>query len=954
MPRCSFHSARHRLLARRTARIIFLLTLLFVLCGSISRAQEVKNGLNIGFPENGVFTGSNFDNVQLNNGNLHIEIPLWSTPGRGLSVAYKLVYDNKGWYLKNRCSHPGSCSDIVSQETGNNMHWRLAGPFGYAITHKFATQTCDTISFLTYTNYVLREPDGTKHHFLPDPAKPAGSTASCWGTLGTMYADDGSGWILHMDPNNEIPLNAVRKDGTVVNLSYDPNNQWTADGILVQDSNGNQLIYPGDNATGTGTDTLGRTLFNNEIKYYDSSGTLQTIQITYTNVSIQTSLCWLSSADICTEYSGTWSMPYQIILPNGMTYTFTYAQGAYGEPTSVTLPTGGQISWAWGSPTEDGGGRVVASRTVTVGGQTSTWTYTHTQLWQTQYSTNVRDPVGNEAKHSFTRLGSGFRDWNKPTDVPNVTKVEFFQGSAATGQLMKTVQTDYSGAGTILPIRETTTWNPTNQVSKVETDWDSFTTWSGPVTWRNPVERREYAYGTGLPGALVRKTTYNYLHLTNTTYRDPNIADRVTSQAIYDGAGVVKAQTTTSYDGGTPLAASGAPNHDYTNFGTGYLTRGNATLVQRWQNTDGAWLNTTNVYDEVGNLRSSTDPGGHTTTYSYVDDWANAYCVPAGVTTFGYVTQSTNPLGHRVKKRYFPCTGLTQQTQDENDILAGRSGTTQTYDFMNRPVQTDFPDGGQTLYAYNTPPIWVRTKNLRVPGAYIVNYAHVDQLGRVWRTELCEDGSDACTQSIKTDTTYDALGRKATVTNPYRTPSDPTYGITSYEYDALSRVTKVIPPDGSPSTNYVSTDYFGNTTTVTDQAGKKRKSETDALGRLTRVWEPDGAGNFIYETVYQYDALDNLTQVDQKGNDANSANWRTRIFQYNSLSQLTRAVNPESQFCPVDYTYDSDGNLQTKLAPAPNQTSCSTTVTTTFGYDALHRLTGKTYSNGDPAISYSL
>src|SRR5207245_6987570 len=60
--------------------------------------------------------------------------------------------------------------------------------------------------------------------------------------------------------------------------------------------------------------------------------------------------------------------------------------------------------------------------------------------------------------------------------------------------------------------------------------------------------------------------------------------------------------------------------------------------------------------------------------------------------------------------------------------------------------------------------------------------------------------------------------------------------------------------------------------------------------------------NLIYETDYQNDALDNLTRVDQKGNDPNSANWRTRTFVYNSLSQLTNATNPESG--TITYTYD--------------------------------------------------
>ncbi len=194
------------------------------------------------------------------------------------------------------------------------------------------------------------------------------------------------------------------------------------------------------------------------------------------------------------------------------------------------------------------------------------------------------------------------------------------------------------------------------------------------------------------------------------------------------------------------------------------------------------------------------------------------------------------------------------------------------------------------------------------------------------------------------DTTYDGLDRKKTVSNPHRSTAAATDGISTFEYDALSRVTKVIPPDGSPATNHVSTVYSGNTTTVTDQAGKKRKSETDALGRLTRVWEPDPGGSLIYETAYQYDALDNLTRVDQKGNDPNSANWRTRTFTYNSLSQLVSATNPESG--SASYSYDSDGNLVSKTDARG--------ISITYAYDAPHRLTSKNYSDTtvNPDVAY--
>jgi len=78
---------------------------------------------------------------------------------------------------------------------------------------------------------------------------------------------------------------------------------------------------------------------------------------------------------------------------------------------------------------------------------------------------------------------------------------------------------------------------------------------------------------------------------------------------------------------------------------------------------------------------------------------------------------------------------------------------------------------------------------------------------------------------------------------------------------------------------------------------------------------------------------------------------QTRTFVYDSLSRLSSAANPESG--TVTYTYDANGNLATKLAPAPNQTG-SATVNTAYTYDALNRLTSKLYSDGVTSGAYYL
>jgi len=104
-------------------------------------------------------------------------------------------------------------------------------------------------------------------------------------------------------------------------------------------------------------------------------------------------------------------------------------------------------------------------------------------------------------------------------------------------------------------------------------------------------------------------------------------------------------------------------------------------------------------------------------------------------------------------------------------------------------------------------------------------------------------------------------------------------------------------------------------------------------------------------TTYTYDVLDNLTQVQQQGNDPNSANWRTRTFTYDSLSRLTASSNPEPGTTNLYYT-TSSGALCSGDPGAVCRRTDARAITTTYAYDALNRLTGKTYSDSTPAVAY--
>ncbi|MCI0535403.1 MAG: hypothetical protein L0Z50_09245 [Verrucomicrobiales bacterium] len=451
--------------------------------------------------------------------------------------------------------------------------------------------------------------------------------------------------------------------------------------------------------------------------------------------------------------------------------------------------------------------------------------------------------------------------------------------------------------------------------SRVETDFDTF---------GNLLEVREFDFSNN----LVRKTTNTYAVI-------GLIRDRVTSTTVRDAVGNVKAKTEVFYDEPGYINVECPPNvpqHDDTTHGCSATARGNPTTIRRWVNGS-QYVHNSPKYDSLGNVLSVTDTALHITTFDYADSWSGPCAVAAGARAFP--KKVTNHLGHATTFTYNNCTGAVVSATDPNNQT-----TSIAYDWAGRPVQTNRPDGGQTLWHYEDTSRYIRMKTLRALGAYVVNYSYFDTLGRLFREDLCEDGADQCTSPVKAEITYDALGRPATVTNPFRSTSDPTYGITTHKYDALHRITRIIPPDGNEAqdTNVVKYAYSGNAHTITDQAGKQRRSFTDALGRLIQVDEPNPTLSTPAVTTYTYDTLDNLLTSVQSGS-------RQRTFTYDWLSRLLTASHPESG--ATTYTYQGSGT-DSLLQSVTDARS----ITTTHAYDALHRLTQKSYSNGDPPANY--
>ncbi len=205
------------LTARSSLRLLLTTSLFLAITSACSAQQGVDNSVNSGLPTNGVFHGSDIENVQVNNGNLHVDIPIYSIKGRGLDTSAHFVYDTKGWYFDRSCDGINPCEDLVTPLPGNTMILGASAPFNFQYLGDSAGAVC-TYNNGNYqvnrewTNIILLEPNGTKHHFSPDPI--ADTANPCWEVGSTVYADDGSGWILQLGSNGTIV--AINKRGTAV------------------------------------------------------------------------------------------------------------------------------------------------------------------------------------------------------------------------------------------------------------------------------------------------------------------------------------------------------------------------------------------------------------------------------------------------------------------------------------------------------------------------------------------------------------------------------------------------------------------------------------------------------------------------------------------------------------------------------------------------------------------
>lgn len=495
-----------------------------------------------------------------------------------------------------------------------------------------------------------------------------------------------------------------------------------------------------------------------------------------------------------------------------------------------------------------------------------------------------------------------------------------------------------------------TTLVDTNQVTKQSFGYDEY---------NNKTDVWEYDFGAGsAPSNPLRHTRTNYLttnngynYATDNTIHLRSLPAQTQVYAVNPVTGVetLQAQADYEYDRydfsafHAPLASRFNISGLDGGFSASYTPRGNVTATNQWLNTTGGSVTNYQQYDVAGNVIKSFDGRGYATTVDYSDRFGSpdgnarfntAPSELSGMSSYAYASAVTNALGYTTYTQQDYYTGKAIDGEDVNGVVSSAHYN----DALERPTQLIQAVGtaaqARTLFSYDDFNRIVTTN--RDLNAYtdglLQSQVLYDKLGRVAETRGQEPGGGF----IKSTTSYDGLGRAWRVTNSHRSTGDETYGWTDTLYDGLSRVKTVQTFDRfGASTGSITTAYSGNTTRVTDQANKQRRTTADALGRVKSVEELYENGTLYATTSYSHNALDKLISVQQGA--------QSRSYVYDSLSRLTDVTNPESG--TTHYEYDGNGNISWKRDARNARTD--------FTYDALNRISTRSYTDATPDVTYS-
>lgn len=676
----------------------------------------------------GSYPLSDFDTINLFNGNLNFSLPLVKIGGRGkVGHVIPLTIENK-WRTVQYGSYPihYALDSWLPYSSVGYTKGKLAGRIAN-FPEMYCTSQPGGESYQTLLRLTFTTPDGTEYELHSAANSSVGvSEYSEWcainqtpnrgkvfvtrdGTAATFVSD--VDLVDLKEPNLEAfnPSGyLLTKDGT----------RYRIDGgqiTWVRDPNGNQLTFSYASDLSQITDSLGRTVtfsYRNaemtvpdQITYKGVGGTDRTVRVYYSSLESarRSDQSLKTYHQLFPELTGVIHSTYNpsvvssVELPDGRRYYFKY--NSYGELARVELPTGGAFEYDWEGGVLNGTlsgvidnrdiyRRVVKRRVYADGGSGSAFTSEMTigKLAGGYLEVENRNSAGarlSQTRHYF---------YGNPT-ISIQNRDPLYQNPPEDGKEWKTEAFDLNGTTILRRVEHSWVWTPYPQITQttttlVDSNLVAKQTFAYDA-YGNETDSREYGFGVGAPATHPTRHTQRTFVTTNPAnsidYASPNptstsvhIRNLQASQKIYavnpaNGVETLATESEIAYDESAYPIMTYGPVVGWTDPGT--TARGSATTVRSKLLSTGAWIATHTQYDQLGNPRKSWDARG---ALSQVEYSSTHYAYPTQTTSA--VPDPTGQFGSNTAfittSEFDFWTGLVTSSTDAN-----YKTTSYTYEF---------------------------------------------------------------------------------------------------------------------------------------------------------------------------------------------------------------------------------------------------------------------------------
>ncbi len=919
----------------------------------------------------------------------------WKLPGNGgLDLIIQRSYNSKtscNLRVQSGVYYCDSWGERTPLGYGWNIHFgRLFVPISVykrpivempdGSRHQGSSINYSTSSFITKdywlldlgSTYVLTKTDGTKIYFgQPSPhTNPIYTDYALYlatkiedangNTINIYYQQYSTGYLI------DYTIDSVgrRIEFTNSTINYEPRlTSITGPGINITYSH--KAITPYDGAT-----LLTSVHFpvGNPYEYTYDESTMElkiikalaggVITYTYGNVTFN------SPTGYPFYYRTVFQKATSGTVPSG-TWTFSYAQGTYGEDTVINDPCGRTTKYShYGYKSNLSNGNMwkfglLKSKEIT-GEETDTYS------WMNSSSVSHDD-------YDFTSVGLGI---DYEIYIPLLGSQSITRG----GKTYTTNYSSYDSYGNPQSISETGDKNRNKSISY----WYNAS--------RNIVKNKpssETVSGT-FPGTFT--TNYSYDTDGNLTQINKyGVATNYSYSANGNLYSITDANGKITYYQWTNGRISRITNPIY------YISRAISSDGTVASETNGRNYTTYFYYD--GNLRltSIDPPAGNTTYFEYPVDNSYKKETRGGYYIYYYNDGFGRPSGTYDSKGVD--TDIIYKSCGPKNYTDSNIGDKTSYDNFGRVTSILHKDNNDITYSYSGSNVTVSDENNGATSLIYNAFGNPDEKLLVSVTDSLNNTTtyDYNILGSLTDITRGTLSRSfsfnsknflTSETHPETgtvtygrdnvgnmTSKTDASGTKNYTYDGLNRLTQISYGGGSVSFNY---DYADNKTSM-DNPSATIDYTYDAINRLTQKTEV--VAGRTYTTSYTYDGNDNLTDiyyptgrhvyytynsnnqatsVDGFGKSISSVSYNTAglptsftssagittNLTYNNRNLTTGISAAYGNILNMGYGYDSRGNttsITNYLDGSKNQS---------FTYDAINRLAGFNGAWGTGSYSY--